>query len=190
MNHLPNTSFTIEIDGRTVHGVITERWERVIEVRLESPFGRAGLSSAWVTPLFAWARAVERGRADGYLSPSGDNAAAQLLEELYRKAVLFDRHRNELRRRLDAYEARLRALDEENPELQLRERRSDARRRFRSGMIGQVEYQRIRKELRAIQKEFDDRRWALERAFMDEPAPWADEFPDVDLGQVRCFLEG
>lgn len=188
-NHRPNTLISIEVDGHPVTGVITERWERVIEVRLGSPFGNARLTSALVTPLFGWAVRVREGFTDGYLGEAGDFAAARLLEELYRKAVLFDRHRDELQARWEACQAELRAHEAENPEARLRIETIEARRRFRSGEIGQKEYQRIRKGLTTIREAFDGRTREIERSFMDEPAPWAAEHPDVDLGQVVRFLE-
>lgn len=169
--------FTIFVDGVRVEGEITSRWARDIEVRLVSPIGH--LSSSCSVPWFA-------ARFADYSGPQGDSVARQLLEELYRKALLFDCYRETLRLLLrELYEklANLDRDDTDSPDA-IREERRLLRRRFRAGELDERTYQRKGRALKARARAHDERRSGIEDEFMNNP-PWPDY---VDMGQVAMFI--
>ncbi|MFZ2493510.1 MAG: hypothetical protein WA208_18685 [Thermoanaerobaculia bacterium] len=173
----------IEVDGVIVVGEVPVRIPRRINVRLVVPFGI--LRADVCVPLFGASFA-------DMTSGQGDEVARSLLLGLYRKAVLFDRHRNELAQRWADTEQRLAGLDREDRDAtqRLNEQRRRLRARFRAGEIPERSYQLALRELRSRRESFEERRRKVVEEFMSNP-PWdkRDGGRGVDLGQVVEFLE-
>jgi hypothetical protein len=167
--------FSIEIDRQEVVEEIIARSKRYISIRLVSPYGR--LSSNCTIPLFAVGR-----RFDG---EAGDFMARSLLVELYRKAVLFTIHRNEIANLWRLTQQQLLALDSDDDSPQrIADEKRQLKRRMRAGEFDHVEYQRRLRPINDRRDAYDTRRQTIIDAFM-ESKPWPD---DVDLGEVVSFL--
>lgn len=171
------TRYVIVVDGVEVVGAIVRRTNRYLAVKLIKPYGR--LSTCLAIPLFA----LPFTSFDG---EHGDDDARMLLEGLYRKAVLFDRHAEELRALWGRMKTKLIALQEAlaNAQDGIAASRRDLRNRFRRGELRQAEYQRCVRELRQRERSFDEQR-RLILVSMDVEKPWTG---DIDLRQFVGFL--
>ncbi len=170
------TTITIEIEGVTVVGEITERWQRYVGVKLLRPFTH--LSSGCSVPYFAIKHA-------NFAGPQGEAMARTLLAELYRNACFFHEHGEELRASWGATQdklARLQTNDPDAPDVIAMAKR-ELRRRFRAREVDQRWYQNEMRVLRGRSRAYDNRRRDVIDTFMARPCP-----DGVDLGQVVPFI--
>jgi hypothetical protein len=126
-----NQSIHIQVGGVQVRGEITHRSEIAIDVKIVEPY--QGISTGRNYPLLGAKPPVN------YLDKYGDDAAREMLEQLYFTCLTIHKNKADFKKELEKYDtSRSDVVSKTEP---FREKKRILKAEFKRSRIGQKEYQ-------------------------------------------------